>query len=365
VSKNYWEIVLTGGPCSGKTTAKSWLTQFFSERGFKVLTPPEVATMMFDSGLNLASQTEEVFQAAEVSVLGIQRSIKENFRRIAESHGDEPVIIFYDRAELDVRAYVDEQLWQQLLAEHNLTNTEIASSYDLVVHLTTAAIGAPDFYTVDNNAARTETADQAIEMDQKTLQAWLGSQNLKIVGNAETFEEKMEKLLGLVSQVVGVAEPLEVEKKFLLKRAPSSQQLAELGAVPIHVEQTYLLNTDPDSETRVRLWQEPSGERLFTWTTKTKVEGGRREDEALISKDEYNRMLAQADPDLQTVRKTRWCFGWQGQHCELDHFLDHDIWILEIELDDLSTQVDLPDFVFDGEVTDQEQFYSHALAKKN
>ena len=45
------KIVLTGGPCAGKTTALSWITNYFSKRGYKVITVPEVATELITNGV--------------------------------------------------------------------------------------------------------------------------------------------------------------------------------------------------------------------------------------------------------------------------------------------------------------------------
>jgi nucleoside-triphosphatase THEP1 len=33
------KIVITGGPCAGKTTALSWIQNAFSQRGYAVLFP--------------------------------------------------------------------------------------------------------------------------------------------------------------------------------------------------------------------------------------------------------------------------------------------------------------------------------------
>lgn len=41
--------------------------------------------------------------------------------------------------------------------------------YDAIVHLVTAADGADRFYTLANNSTRTESAEQAIAMDRRTL----------------------------------------------------------------------------------------------------------------------------------------------------------------------------------------------------
>jgi putative protein kinase ArgK-like GTPase of G3E family len=43
-------IVLTGGPCAGKTTALSELSEGLFQMGFKVLLVPEAATVMKKGG---------------------------------------------------------------------------------------------------------------------------------------------------------------------------------------------------------------------------------------------------------------------------------------------------------------------------
>ena len=36
------KIVITGGPCAGKTTAMNWISNAFRERGYDVLFVPEI-----------------------------------------------------------------------------------------------------------------------------------------------------------------------------------------------------------------------------------------------------------------------------------------------------------------------------------
>ena len=45
------KIVLTGGPCAGKTTAMSWVQNAFTEKGYKVLFVPETATELISGGV--------------------------------------------------------------------------------------------------------------------------------------------------------------------------------------------------------------------------------------------------------------------------------------------------------------------------
>ena len=49
--KSITKIVLTGGPCAGKSTAMSWIQNAFTERGYKVLFVPETATELITGGV--------------------------------------------------------------------------------------------------------------------------------------------------------------------------------------------------------------------------------------------------------------------------------------------------------------------------
>jgi predicted ATPase len=43
-----YKVVLTGGPCAGKTTSLSRLRIFFEGLGWKVYTVPEIPTLLFE-----------------------------------------------------------------------------------------------------------------------------------------------------------------------------------------------------------------------------------------------------------------------------------------------------------------------------
>ena len=44
------KIVITGGPCAGKTTAQSWIQNAFSMKGYTVLFIPETCTELICGG---------------------------------------------------------------------------------------------------------------------------------------------------------------------------------------------------------------------------------------------------------------------------------------------------------------------------
>ena len=45
------KIVITGGPCAGKSTAMSWIRNAFTQRGYTVLIIPETATELITGGV--------------------------------------------------------------------------------------------------------------------------------------------------------------------------------------------------------------------------------------------------------------------------------------------------------------------------
>ena len=60
--RKLWEFVITGGPCSGKTTGLDTLEPYFSEKGYKVIVVPETATEVIKSGILFKDVPAGIFQ---------------------------------------------------------------------------------------------------------------------------------------------------------------------------------------------------------------------------------------------------------------------------------------------------------------
>jgi hypothetical protein len=84
--------------------------------------------------------------------------------------------------------------WKQVLAALHQSEADLLARYDIVVHLTSAAAGAREHYSTGNNAARTETPEQAAALDSKILAAWEHHHKLSVVSNEGTFEDKLQKV---------------------------------------------------------------------------------------------------------------------------------------------------------------------------
>ena len=109
------------------------------------------------------------------------------------------------------------------------------------------------------------------------------------------------------------------------------------------------------------------GKDMYFHTVKTKISDVKRiEVETRITKDEYDTLLQYADPTRNTIKKTRYCFVYEGHYFELDVFpFWNDKSLMEIELLDENEPFSLPPFVtVIEEVTHDKRYRNSALAKK-
>lgn len=352
------KIVLTGGPCGGKTTALARITDHFSSLGFHVLRVPEAATMFILGGALTPNVDRVSFQT---ELLKAQQALEAGFVALAhqmtESSGS-PAIILCDRGTMDASAYMEPTEWQAVLDANRWSTVDLRDrNYSAVVHLVTAAVGAAEAYTTANNSARSETPEQAAALDARTMAAWIGHPHLRVIDNCTDFNKKISRAINAICRVVGVPEPIEDERKYLVK---------SIGKIPVpyqdvEIEQTYLTG---EGERIRRRGQ--NGVNIYFHTIKRNLGGSRRtEIERQITPREYVAMLAHRHPMLLTIHKIRRCFVWGGQYFELDIFGGHreGLVMMEAELDEGQSEVPLPPFIeIDRDVTDDPAFTNRSLA---
>lgn len=186
-------IVITGGPCSGKTTALAWLRSDLESRGYKLLFVPEVATELISGGV--APWTCQSYDHFQRSVFEMQLSKEEAFRHAAEAMADQDLVIIQDRGVMDNKGYMSAEGFAQLLEDFQISENEIYSRYDVVYHLVSTAKGALSAYTLENNQTRKETPEQAAEVDDRLIAAWSGHPHFSVIYNADEFAGKMSVLL--------------------------------------------------------------------------------------------------------------------------------------------------------------------------
>ena len=249
--KEIKRIVLTGGPCAGKTTALVRVIEHFSSRGYKVFTLPEVPTMFTQAGMNYLTKNSAFFYEGEKATLEIQLALEDKFLKMAEAC-TEPCVIVCDRGTMDISAYMQPELWDRLCADVGYTTQQLRDDrYDAVLHLVSAADGAEQFYTTSNNASRNEAADEkglaiARMLDKKVIEAWAGHSHLRVINNQEDFNRKLNRVLKEISHVLGLPQTIEEERKYIVEITGELPDCIES-----EITQTYLV-AEPGVEVRLR-----------------------------------------------------------------------------------------------------------------
>ena len=356
------KVVITGGPCAGKSTAMSWVQNAFTQRGYTVLFVPETATELITGGVApWTCGTNAEYQKCQMQ---LQLEKERIFTQAAGTMGADKVLIVCDRGALDNRAYMDEAEFAEVLQFLGTNEVELRDSYDAVFHLVTAAKGAEAFYTTANNTARTETAAEAAALDDKLIAAWTGHPHLRVIDNACDFEDKMKKLIAEMTSFLGEPEPYEIERKFLIEYPDIRWLESDPACQRVEIIQTYLAGTG-DEEVRVRQRGE-NGHYIYTQTTKRQVtERKRVEIERRLSQEEYLRLLMDADVTRRQIRKTRYCLTYENQYFEIDVYpFWQDKAIVEIELSDENAAIVFPKKLkVIREVTGDEAYKNAALAR--
>lgn len=67
--------------------------------------------------------------------------------------------------------------------------------YNQVIHLITAANGAEEFYNTEDNPCRTEPPEVARELDQKTMESWVGHPYIDVIDNSTDFDTKITRMI--------------------------------------------------------------------------------------------------------------------------------------------------------------------------
>jgi len=162
---------------------------------------------------------------------------------------------------------------------------------------------------------------------------------------------------------IGKGEPLEIERKFLIKY-PDIEKLEQMPDVrKVEILQTYL----PTEENLIRRVRErKEGDVTDYWyTEKMRISDVVRiERESQISRDRYQELLANAAPEAQPIRKTRYYLNANDLCFEIDIYPEWtDKAIVEIELKDENDMVVLPGILEEiREVTRDPRYKNESLA---
>ncbi|XP_023175167.1 TRPL translocation defect protein 14 isoform X2 [Drosophila hydei] len=318
-----YKIVLTGGPCGGKTTGQSRLCTFFENLGWRVFRVPETATVLLSGGVKFSDLTDDEASKFQENLIRTMVQIENTYFQLGNS-STRNCLIICDRGVMDASAYIPKKEWENMMAQNNWNPIEMRDNrYNQVLHLVSAANGAEEFYSTEDHACRSEGVELARELDYKSAAAWVGHPYFDVIDNSTNFEAKMNRMIESVCQKVGIdtgdrLQSTSRKLKFLVKGLPA----ASVFPAPFQdfdVVHHYLLSGGPKVQARLR----KRGQKKHWSYTHTQrrpdVDGQTRiEVKTQLTYRDYLTFLAQVDNAHFTIYKTRRCFLINNQYFQLD-----------------------------------------------
>ncbi|XP_014245404.1 TRPL translocation defect protein 14 isoform X2 [Cimex lectularius] len=320
--KRVYKIVLTGGPCGGKTTGQARLSTFFENLGWKVFRVPETATVLLSGGIKFSDLTEEEAFKFQENLLKTMIQIENTFFELAETCPRNCLIIC-DRGAMDASAFISKEKWEKLLAANNWNSVELRDNrYNQIIHMVTAANGAEDFYTTEDHACRSEGVELAKELDYNAASAWIGHPYFDVIDNSTEFEKKIRRMIASICQKMGIDTGDRLltnarKRKFLVK-GPLPDDSVFPPFQDFDVVHNYLTNSHPSLQARLRK-RGQKGHWSYTHTIrKPRLHGQVVEVKTQLTHRDYLNLLTQKDDSHFTIFKKRRCFLDSNQYFQLD-----------------------------------------------
>lgn len=237
MEQKIFKIVLSGGPCAGKTTLLNKINrESLAVPKLKVIMAPEAATFLKNSGINYKdagadSTFQELILRQQISSEDAAFITAQNYLLANQDH---TVIILCDRGIMDGEAYFDSPSDFDVILNRYALNREICyNRYDAVIYMHSAAVGARDFYTTSDGTPRDESPEEAAKLDEKGLNAWLGiGDKLFRVTNDFDFNKKLDVAIGHIYKVANLNIPKTICRRYIV----NVPEMWELNSISRHFE---------------------------------------------------------------------------------------------------------------------------------
>lgn len=190
--KENLKILITGGACAGKTQAINYIKEYLTNLGYYVYISNEVPTMLISNGVDYQKIDKMNFQQL---VIELQIQMEKFYKNVLSFSKGNKNIILFDGSPIDSLKFITKKEFDEIICNYGLTYNEILSSYDGIIHLETVAKKFPELYTTSNNSARMNNITDAIERDNKLIDAYKLHPNHIIIGSYKDIDEKKSKVL--------------------------------------------------------------------------------------------------------------------------------------------------------------------------
>ncbi|ESO95372.1 hypothetical protein LOTGIDRAFT_160504 [Lottia gigantea] len=371
---NFYKVVLTGGPCGGKTTGQARLSTFFENLGWKVFRCPEAAMIYLSGGVKFSDLNKDQAHHFQENIIKTMIRIENTYHDLAKTLNQD-ILLICDRGVMDGTAYVKREEWEKMKNDNGWNDIELRDNrYNQIIHMVSASKGAEAFYTIAGHKTRGEGIEIARELDEITADAWVGHPYYDVIDNSTGFETKLTRMIAAVCNRMGIdAEdrlaPNSKKRKFLVSRIKDGADLPFLQE--FQVVHDYLVT--PSRKMQARLRRRGQGDHWTYTHTIRRPEINKQSVELrmpITSKD-YEILLAQKDECHDTIYKKRQCFLWQNEYFHMDIYKEPCPTRCKglILLETYTAKADrlkLPDFLkIEREVTEDAFYSMYSLSLKD
>lgn len=183
-------IALTGGPSGGKTTL---LEAIQKEMGAKAILVPEAASILYKGGFPRKKSTVALYHTQR-AIYYVQKELE---LMLAEE--SQAGIMICDRGSIDGVAYWPSNDSKDYFTSIDSNFEKECARYDWVIHMDTATMNTYDL----SNAIRTETYQEALELNEKIKMAWKNHPQQIVITANKDFLAKLNlafKVITAISQ---------------------------------------------------------------------------------------------------------------------------------------------------------------------
>jgi nicotinamide riboside kinase len=336
---------------------------------------PEVAATTVGAGVTIIPSefTPDTHKVFTEGIMKMQMDLEDYFYAIA-SIQKKDVIILTDRGVMDNTAYCTPEVEQRIYDSTGWTKSSIRDDrYDLVIHLVTAADGAESFYTLENNAARTETPEVAKWLDGKTQAVWNGHPHHVIIdNNVKNFNEKLDNVYKAIGTVLDVPEAANYLKKYLIKGSFDPAQIPEeFDRETFHEQITYLSETEENHLCWLKERTDNNGGKYLSYTKRrvSEKESERLELKRRVDGNLFKEYMTHKDENRNTVNKDLTMFIWKNRSYMVEAFKMQDgaeVNVLRFSHHQDGEEVEIPDFIEVGDdISENPTYFSFNMSNPN
>jgi len=189
-------IVLTGGPCSGKSTIMEILRR---EMGDEIHCVPETASILIGQvGIRPTTDPRESF-LFQRTLYRVQRAFEEISNTQARRDDKRAVVV--DRGTVDSAAYLKKGVWEF----EAVCGTKRAYEYGMYSHVICLETPSEEIYQAnkDNNPSRGESYAEARKLSDLTRSVWDQHERFVLVSSLCAWDAKVERVRQAVRAALG------------------------------------------------------------------------------------------------------------------------------------------------------------------